>query len=216
MPQISLYAECAALIASTFLFFIKVEKHYRFFFLYMLVDVTIELSSFLIKKYYHHPNLLIYNIFVPLEAIFFMWAFTKVVTTNKTLKIIYTGMGGYVLFVLLNALFFQTNIFQLHTYDLIAGNILLSAAAIFYLQGSEYKQGNNSFLYEPMFWVSIGLLLYALPMSIMYTSFEYMAYKKIESKSFYPVFSFMNNLCNILEYLCFSVGFTCRLRLRTL
>lgn len=203
------------MIASTFLFFIKLEKYYRFFFLYMLIVVITELSSFFIRKYYHHSNLLVYNVFVPLETVFFLWMFTKVIAANKTIKVIYTGMMLYLLFVFLNAFLFQRNIFQLHTYDLIIGNILISAAAIFYLQGSEYKKGNHSFLREPMFWVSIGLLLYALPMSIMYTSFEYMAYKKIESTSFYPVFSFMNNLCNILEYLCFSIGFTCRLKLKT-
>lgn len=215
MFGISFYGECVALIASIFLFFSDVPKYYRAFFFYMLVTVLVESSGYLYRMHYHQSNLFIFNVFIPLEAIFFIWFFSKSLDNKKTTSVLYIALGVFLPVSLVNDLFVQSDFSKLHTYDLIVSNILLSAIAIFYLQDTEYKKGSVGFLYEPIFWISCGLLAYVLPMSILYSCFEYLAYKKTESYLFYNIYSFMNNLCNILEYLCFSIGCLCRLSLKT-
>ena len=204
-------AECVALICSIFLLFSKTEKYLKWFVLYTSIVVLIEVAGMWLKELLK-DNHVIYNGFILFDMLFFFWIFYKSFkerNVKKTIKIL--TIAGIVIYAV-NVTVGQ-GLTHFNSYTVIFECIAVSALAFTYLFFLAQDTGGKQFYKLTMFWVSIGVLLFYLPESILFSAFAYLSYTKQDSTLFGHAFWVVTNICNVICYLCFSIGFLCKLKL---
>ena len=202
-------AECIAFICSFFLLFRKTDKYLKWFIPYCFLIVLTETLAYLYRSKGNSPIL---NIYLGFDITFQFWIFYKVFEQPKTKKIVaIMGIFGF-LFYLLNILFIQ-GLFKLNTYSLLYEFITLSALSFTYLFFLSENTGKKPFYADTMSWIAVGMFLYFLPASIVYASFEVFTYHSLEASFlFAKVYHLVNNVCNVLCYSFFSIGFLFSMR----
>lgn len=152
-------------------------------------------------------NNFIFNIFMFFDMSFLYWLFYRVFEQPRIKKAIAIVGSIGLLFHILNIAFIQ-GFFKLDSYTILYEFITLAAISFTYLFFFSENSGNKRFYTDTMFWVSVGMFLYYLPTSIVYTSFEVFAYRDLmSSRLFANVFHLVNNVCNVICYSFFSIGF---------
>lgn len=204
-------AECMAFVCSVFLLFSKTEKYLKWFVLYTLLMLGVETTTVFIldRKTSNHVLL---NLYLPFDMLFFFWVYAKSFTEKNVIRTIK-------MLALVGASFYIVNITvgqgikRFNSFTLIFECIALSILAFTYLYFLAYNHEKKKYYRLTMFWVSAGILLYSLPESILFSAFALLSYKKtIESQMFNTAFVIVDNICNTICYLLFSIGFLCRMK----
>jgi len=145
-------------------------------------------------------NTVIFNILDFIFFVYFFLVYYKVLQSSKSKKIVKYGVLLFCIVSIINP-FFQNLFLSPQTYLITVGSIVLIVAILLYfkdlkLKGEKTIQGGN-----PLFWISIGLLifysLYPILMSNLWSSPYYENYHVREVHQFLIA----------IMYLFFIVGF---------
>lgn len=204
MAQPYYIAEWAAFVCSFFIFFRKTDKYLRWFMPYCFIIVLTETLGFIFRS---KGNNYIFNIYMFFDMGFQYWLFYKAFEQTRIKKVVaIVGLTG-LSFHVINISFIQ-GLFKFDSYTVLYEFITLAAISFTYLFFLSENLGKRRFYTDTMFWVSIGMFLYFLPASIVYASFEVFTYHSLEaSYLFAKVFHLVNNVCNVICYSFFSIGF---------
>lgn len=204
-------AECVAFLCSFRLLFLKSDRYLKWFILYTLIVVATEIASLYILGHKWSNHVLL-NLYLPFDMLFFYWVFAKSFKEKSVVKAIKILAVTGSIFYLVNIALGQ-GIHRFNTYTIIFEFISLSALAFTYLYFLAHDHEKKKYYRLTMFWVSVGILLYSLLESIIFSAFTFLSYKKLaESKLFGTAFEIVNNICNVICYLLFSIGFLCQLK----
>lgn len=207
-------AEWLAFICSFFLLSSKTENYLKWFIPYCFLMVVTETAGIILARH-NHSNHLAYDIYLFFDMCFLYWLFTKAFTERKIINTIRIVGAGGLLFYFVNILFIQ-GLDKLDTYTLLYEFITLAAISFAYLFLLVQNQDGKKFYHQTMFWVSAGMLLYYLPSSIVFSAFEILSYKnQLNAKMFFSVMNRVSNICNVICYIFFSIGFIYKFRLKT-
>lgn len=148
----------------------------------------------------HEKKNILYNIYTIVDHVF--WALIFYLNSRRLgLKLVI--LFSVILFSLYSInLFSQSGLHSRFFTELVALNHLIQVIWVLSFYYSLYMEED---IYElekmPIFWYSLGLLLYA-PSSY----FLFVYYEEVRDQNMYPELWIIHNLVNTLMYLVFSVG----------
>jgi hypothetical protein len=197
----STFIEIIALCFS--LFFIPRLIKSRFIILLplLLLTVIIELFStyiFSVTKSSHW----LHNIFIGIEIIIFFYFFYYYEVSKKLKQMSLYFIGSFVLFYLVNILFFQKP-FIFNYYTFLFGSFLLVINACYFIM-ELMKTNINGIFKTPMFWLSTGVLFFFAITTIFFSFFNYLVLsKKVNVLLLYRV---LITFANFILYTCLSIS----------
>jgi|SRR5436190_1083667 hypothetical protein len=138
-----------------YLVFKKSLQPYLFFSIGWIIILLFDLAMVTVGLIYPKNNNWIYNIAFPLQQLFIMYFFTRLLE-NKNL---YGVMSLFGLFAVFNLLFWQGRI-TLNTYSLALGGIIIVLFAFFKIFRLYRTDSPQSLYSEPAFWICTGFIVY--------------------------------------------------------
>ena len=184
------------------MFFRRLEKARRILLILMacsLIAQLIALDYFLDKK----SNLFVYHFYLPIEVLLLGNIYKIWLRGYWKKALIETLIWSFVLFAILNTLFFQ-GLDQMNTHALfVAGSMLIIfAIAYFYRVLDEMKE--EALEKSPAFWINTAVLLYYSGSLLILTMTRLLSAEAI--KAYYHDIWFFHSCFNILMYGLFALG----------
>ncbi len=195
------FIELVALLIS--LVSIKYLLKSKFFLLIPLFILTlaVELLSEYIYSFTKSSHWL-HNIFICIEILVFFYFFYYYEVSKKLKQMSQYFIGSFVLFYLVNILFFQ-KLFVFNYYTFLFGSFLLVINACCFIMELMKIDINNIFK-SPMFWLSTGVLFFFAITTIFFSLFDYLVLsKKVNVLTLYRV---LITFANFVLYSCLSVS----------
>jgi len=182
------------------------DKPLRWFIPFLFLIVVVELTGRYLRTEMHLVNSWLYNIFIPVEYLFYTYIFYShfkelfLKVTAKALLIIIPIAS------LLNIILIQ-GFYNFNTNIIIAGNCIMIFLSCAYFIDLFKREEEITLLNEPMFWISIGILLFNVG-ELSYTLFfDYILKNRQDAKSI--VFTTINSKLIYVLYTCISIGLLC-------
>lgn len=179
----------------------------------MVFTVFVELAG-LISLIYQINNVILFNLYLPLQAILFAWFYRKEGTLRRMSNIINWFIVVFPALVILNGLTLQyfATTFQSYTYLGSSVFMILLAVMYFYELFTNPKLLDVNILRVPFFWVSTGILFY------FSGAFLWAAYVNFLITADYTLAGSISRITTILAslmYTLFAIGFSCHKLFRT-
>ncbi len=168
-------------------------------------SLTIEIIAYLLFIG-GHPNMWIYNGYINIEYLFFLWLFYHYIENKFYKKLIIIGSAVYEIYFIISLLFLTKNLNTMQTYPFTFAQILIIIVLfIFLLQmlSSDKILHIQKFL---VFWVALGLLFYyivPLPLNVS----ENLLYKNNLSREMIFFLRQIQYIANTLLYTLITYGY---------
>lgn len=144
-----------------------------------------------------------YNIYTAIEFVFFSIVFYAALDNRVLKKVIKTTAIVFALCFLINFFFIQGwNHFHTITYRI--GSLMVICWCFFYFRELMKSEKIKTPVFEPMFWISTGLLFFYAGFFLYINAFDFIAYTKL--KEYVSLFRFISNFLNLLLYSFILVG----------
>jgi hypothetical protein len=155
-------------------------------------------------------NHVIYNFSVPLIILLFLLLFGRGLQWRGNRKVMKWMIPAYLLFVVIDLSWIQ-GVGRFATYDYIVGSLaLVITTSLYYLELIRKKE--YVFLSaEPLFWIAAAVLLLYLPKAVLYSVFEYLAYKNVLARRFGEMFQLANRILSVIFFGLLAYASLCRL-----
>lgn len=177
-----------------------------FFIPFLFLTILAEVAGSYVGNTLKLNNHWVYNIFTPIEFVFYSFLFSQYLATFWLKKIVQVFIPFYIIAVLINQIFVQ-GFFTFHSYTFVIGSMFM---VIFVSFGffDLLKYLNEIPLYKkPFFWFCVGIFFFYLGGTILNVYFDYL--RKINENDFKFFYKTINNSLNVILYLCFSASFLC-------
>jgi len=202
-----IYFEIAALLVSIWYWRSLKNSRLRWFFPFLLLIVTAELSGRFMYKELKQPNAWLYNLTVPLEYLFYGTIFLFYYTKKRNQVIAKLFLLLFTLYAIISLLF--TN--GIYTFDenfLLAGSFSMVLLCLLFLFEQYNNQEEKSIWQIPMFWVTLGIFLFnAGEFSYNFLSRYLIGNDMDPSLKF---FRSINNKLILMLYSSFIIAFVCQ------
>lgn len=158
-----------------------------------------------------HFNGIVYNI---LDFIWFpgyMYFFRSVIQFHKFKRTIGYLIAFFYLFAFVNFFWFQNDHRWLAHRTFVVGSLGVVACATLALIeiGNEKKQ--RIIKHDPIFWISVAMLLYFFPSAIVIEGFDYFEFKAQPiSNAYGQAVRYSQKILNVIHYSLLSYAFVCR------
>jgi hypothetical protein len=165
----------------------------------LVVTLFVELATPFKIISFSRNNYLLYNIYTPVQCSFFALVFYTSFRNSKRKSFILAAWATAIALMLLNALLIQ-GIKPFNSYSFIVSCIAITLFAFSYLLQEYSAEVNSRFYRQPLFIVSIGILLY-FPPSIVATGLitEMYGWNKSLAIALYRI----NGILNAVMYTIF-------------
>src|SRR5690554_4759496 len=200
-----------SLIFSSLFFFIKgkdkkYERAHRLMFSVLLIAFVLEIIGGVTARFGYNNSLFYNLLFVYLETCLLLYFFYLVFKEEKIKKRIIVTLIIYVVFGLVNSLFFQPIQEEFHNYSYAFGSLALIFFAItFFLKVFDLrKYGDRNLLSIPYFWI-VTVILFFYSATFFYFTPLRLLYD-IERAMIAPL-NFIIQLLAGLMYLVFGLAF---------
>lgn len=180
---------------------------FRFFIPFLLITVLAELLGKYYKVILHRPNVWIYNIFTPLEFLFYGFIFYSVFKRPSFKKIALYFIPLYLLCVIINEAYIQ-GFDKFHSNTMVIGSVCMIFLSCIYFYELIQSEEKADVLKDSMFWVSTGILFFYAGDFCYDIFFDFIVSHKLDLTR--KLFQAINNNLNLFLYSCFSVGFLCQ------
>lgn len=172
--------------------------------LYVLLVITLysELISEILKRVSNN-NLVVFHIYNPLQFVILATAYNYEL---KETNIIHSLIAAYVIFAVLNGLFWQPFFDAFCSYSFSVNVVLVSGISLYYLYQLLQDAAEESFTSYPLFWISIGYLIYNCLNLLGLGAFNQLS----ENSSFSYSLEVVRTMSNYLLYAMFAVAFISR------
>lgn len=170
----------------------------------MLLLVVITIISEILATYLKitlHSNVIVYHIFGPIEASLIVWAFYE----EFRLKIMIFIIGAIVCFGVINSFFLQSYKSLFNSYFFLADAVLATLLSLIYFYKLLHQKIFFKFTDYPMFWISIGFVLFYVTNLVMMGTFNVLKHE--EHKVLFSFFLQLRFITNLLLYFLFLVAF---------
>ena len=204
---IHIYFEFAALLASVLFWRSLKHSRLRWFLPFLAFIVIAELCGRYLYKELRQPNAWLYNLVVPVEYLFYSTIFILYYTKKrnqviaKLFLLIFTAYAAISL-VFLNGIYIFNDNF------LLVGSFFMIFLCILFLFEQYNNQEGKTIWYFPMFWISIGILLFNAG------EFSYNLLSRfLIGEDMDPSLKFfrsINNKLILVLYTCFIIAFICQ------
>lgn len=142
-------------------------RPYKFFSIFLLFTLAIEIFAvtwkiFLFKALgnnYSDSNLWIYNIYLIPEYMFYFLLYYSFLKTKIVKKAFVLLCLSYLCFAICN-LFWIQSLYNLNSYTIISGNILVILMSLNYFNQSLNDRGLKRQTSNPLFWISTGAFIF--------------------------------------------------------
>src|SRR5688500_8435135 len=154
-----IYFEIAALVASIIFWRRIQDTLLKWFVPFLAFIVAIELTGRYVGIELRQPNVWLYNISIPIEYLFMSYIFYS---SYKKRSNQYLAMGFLIIFsvfVLFNITLIQ-GMNKFNTNTLVFGSFFMIIFSILYLVEMYRSEETTHFYKDPMFWISIGIMLF--------------------------------------------------------
>jgi hypothetical protein len=191
-------------------------KHFRYFSVFLLLSLLVEILAILWKwglcktAYwsYSTSNLWIYNAFLPIRYLVLLVFFHGLIVVPAVKLAIRWIAAPFLLFSILNYFFIQTP-HHASTYTIIACNaITVLLSLCFFFQIPKIKPLIH-LTRSAGIWICLGLLLYHAGTLPLFIFFDYLITKHLSLALSY---FYINDLLNILTNLIYLIAFLCQSR----
>jgi len=125
-------------------------------------------------------------------------------------KLINWMFPAYVLFVVSDLIWIQGSE-RFATYNYIVGSLALVITLSLYFLELIKKKEYVFLSAETLFWIAAAILLLYLPKVVLYSLFEYLAYKNALSKRFGETFQLVNRILSVIFFGLLAYASICRL-----
>lgn len=175
------------------------------------VTVTAESLGFYYRVVLHRTsNHMIYNFSVPIIILLFLLLFRSKMQWQENRKLINWMFPAYVLFVVSDLIWIQGSE-RFATYNYIVGSLALVITLSLYFLELIKKKEYVFLSAETLFWIAAAILLLYLPKVVLYSLFEYLAYKNALSKRFGETFQLVNRILSVIFFGLLAYASICRL-----
>ena len=207
--NIIFYVEWVAFLASLNCFSFAYPRPMRLFSLVLGTMVLAEILATYMAFKFHH-NGIVYNIFDFIWYPGYMLIFYLQIQSTKHRKYIMIILFSFCAFALVNFRFFQDHQWLAHR-TFMLGSLCVVACSLFALVQISHIKNQYSFKNDPLFWISIAMLFYFFPSSILIGGFEYFGQKEIPiSDAYGNAFRISQKILNVIHYSLLSYAFVCR------
>jgi len=203
---LSIWFEIAALTISLVCYNSLKNKPLRWFVLFLFLVVVTELYGRHLRNELHEPNTWLYNIFIPIEFLFYGFIFTVQYLSRKFQKLAGILMTVFGFLVIVTFLLLK-NMLVLNTKVLIAGNILMIFCSCLYFVDLLNQDIVFNLHKLPMFWISTGLLIFNAGELSYNLFFDYILSHKQDFNAI--VFTAINGKLIFILYGFISIGLLC-------
>lgn len=208
MFPLSIYnwIEILALIASV-VFYSKIKNSpLRWFILFLLMVVTVELTGRYFRKVLHQPNAWLYNISTVLEFLFYTYLFhTHFNRRNHKTSTKYF-LYIYPVLAFINIVFIQ-GFENFHSYTMSVGSFFMILFSGFYFAELLKTPVRLKLHQIPMFWIASGILFFYLGNLLYELAFQFIEYNKLDFQ--HKIFQAINNNLILVLYSFFIIAFAC-------
>lgn len=204
--SIHTYFELGALLAAIICWGRLKHTPLRWLLPFLVFIVGVEMTGRYLRTVAHLPNLLLYNLSVPIEFLFYGFLFYSYYERQLFKKLAGYFLLGFFLFALINLFFFQgLSIFNTHT--LALGNFYMLVLSCLYFVELMKKEQPVNILREPMFWLTTGIFLFNAG-EFSYTLFlDYLYITDLDSAR--KIFAEINNKLIWVLYTCITIAILC-------
>lgn len=186
---------------------------FRLFSIFLFATLFTELFAIAWKLYlyktpfwnYSKSNAWIYNIYLVPEYLFYFLFYFSVLKSNLVKKFIIIFSVIYAVGGIINLIFIQT-LFNLNTYNIIAGNLTVLFLSLNYFHQSIKENESIENTREPLFWISIGVFVFNTASLPYFTFLNYLSKNNIALAI--ALFNILLAL-NILMYSFYLIAFLC-------
>lgn len=145
-------------------------------------------------------NMMVFHIYNPVQYTLMAIAYNQEI---KHGKIIWLTIVGYLAFAILNAIFWQPFFEEYCSYSFNVNVILVSSLSLYYLYRLLNEETDNAFTQYPLFWISVGYLIYNCINILGLGAFNHLS---ADSKLAY-ILEVIRTLSNYMLYSMFIVAF---------
>ncbi len=204
-----IYFEIIAFIVSVFSYAKIKDKPFKWFIFFLFVVIVVELLGRYISRELHHTNIWLYNIFLPIEYLFYVAIFYLSIVNTNYKKIAIISFTALLVFCVVNILFIQG--FQVfNTNILIFGSCTLILLSCFSLIDIFQMDDNRSLLKQPLFWLATGILFFNLGELAYNLFFNFIISHQYDKKAL--LFSSINSKLMYVLYTFISIAIICTKR----
>jgi hypothetical protein len=210
LADIHLLFILSAFLASLISFRKNFLRPLRFFSFILFFSFAIELTGFIYSRILHRHNAHIYNLNFLVIFPFYAFFYSQFFPSHKMKRRILLLTSCYFLFALVNIIFIQ-GLNTWNSYSLIAGSLLNIYLSVSYFQNLLPNKELIKFQSDPVFWISVGVLIFYLVELPYISLLNYLNSNfLILSKQLLMILKILN----MLMYSLFTIAFLCRISLR--
>ncbi len=199
------WAELVAAIVCTYCLLRKTTFLNKFFIGFLWLTFFVELSG----KYFsskHIPNGWLYNLFNPLEIVFYTILIYRYTVVGWVKKLMKTGIIVYLLFATCNFLLIEGANAYNH-FSAIAGSLLILVwCGLFFQQYINGDLARFQSVYKSLFPIIIGLTLFYLGSYVFFSSYGYLTKDKLNIPLAIKLNTLINRNLNGFMYFLFAYG----------
>jgi hypothetical protein len=169
---------------------------------FLLLLLSLECYCYYLK-FNHKGNYLEYNLWFPLEFLYYSVLIILSLKKNQLSKILLVCAGAYLIFVMINYLFFQ-NLQRFSGRSYLFAIILILLCSFAKMRELINQPEINNPFYEPFFWLIIGLITVHLVGIFQFGATDYL------HKKYIPVYHALQKLNLYLtnfQYVCMLAYF---------
>lgn len=200
-----IYIEISAFLTSVLLWKHLKNKTLRWFLPYLSFIVLIEFTGRFFRTILHEPNIWLYNLSIPLEYSFFTFIFWK-----KYRYPSFKNLAGWFLVIFpvltfINLFFY--GIFVFNGSAIVVGSFFMILFSLLFFYDLYLRTDELNLWFEPMFWISAGVLLFNAG-ELTYNLFSsYLITKGMDKAA--GIFNNINNNLILVLYSCLIISFIC-------
>lgn len=182
--------------------------------LYLSITFITEISGNIIARFYHHNNIALYNLYMPLEFLLMNRILSKICSRYFNYKIFFLA-GSFVFF---SSYLIETLLAgNFQQYNSFSSSIALAYFGIvccYYYYTFLKRDSDINILKDFGFWMVTGWFLYSFCTIIFTLFFKYIVeiYKQNEMNRGIYIITIVLNIFNFILYCCWSYAFICKYR----
>lgn len=168
--------------------------------LFLIIYTLLSEAGSELSKILFNNNMAIFHIYNPVQYTLMAIAYNQEI---KQGKMIWLTIMGYVTFAILNAIFWQPFFEEYCSYSFNVNVVLVSGLSLYYLYRLLNEDTDNAFTQYPLFWISVGYLIYNCINILGLGAFNHLS---ADSKLAY-ILEVIRTLSNYMLYSMFIVAF---------
>jgi hypothetical protein len=176
---------------------------------FLLITLFVECVTPLKLIHFHGINHWLFNIFTPIEFLYYGYLFYHIIESPSKKVIIPLVFALFLLFTTINMFYIQgTKYF--HTIPYRVGAVITITLCFFYFRQLMRSKGYINLVRNPFFWISTGLLFFYLGFFFYFSAFDYIGYDKLRVNM--SLWSIISSTLNVLLYSNFLIALLCQPR----